>query len=319
MRTLLLSLTLIWALSTTGAALECQSCTTSVCNVTAPLTCSSETMCITASIQTTSGGAAGQQIIKACASSSVCPATGSQTFSVNLGVSSSLASALCCDTDNCNSAILPFPAVPADNSRQCYSCNSVTSDCTTTLQCKGTEDHCFQATVTNGATSSPAFGCASTNLCAAASSLGTLPFMQNVGTITDGPVCCLNALCNTLTTTAATTTTTTVPTTATAATTTAAPKTTTTVPTTTTAAPTTSTTIDTTTTEAPTTTTTTVPTTASRATTTTTSPTTSTAALTTTTTGTTTTTTLPTTTTTVPTTTTTTAPTTTTAAPTTTT
>ncbi|KAF0041669.1 hypothetical protein F2P81_005201 [Scophthalmus maximus] len=67
------------------------------------------------------------------------------------------------------------PAVPADNRLQCNSCNPVTSECNIPLQCKGTEDLCFQATVTNGATSSPAYGCASKNLCAAASSLGTLP------------------------------------------------------------------------------------------------------------------------------------------------
>ncbi|XP_034439609.1 phospholipase A2 inhibitor and Ly6/PLAUR domain-containing protein-like [Hippoglossus hippoglossus] len=149
-------------------------------------------MCITASIQAVSSGTPGQQIYKACAPPSLCPSTGSQTFSVNLGVSSALASATCCSTDNCNSVTLPFPVVPADNSLLCHVCDPITFDCSLSIQCKGTEDRCFQASVTNGAGTSPAFGCASLNLCAAATILGTLPFMQDVGTITSVPACYYN-------------------------------------------------------------------------------------------------------------------------------
>ncbi|XP_035504729.1 phospholipase A2 inhibitor and Ly6/PLAUR domain-containing protein [Scophthalmus maximus] len=198
MMKLLLSLTLIWALSSTGEALVCQTCTTSACTATVPKTCSSETMCITAAIQATSAGTPIQQIIKACASSSLCPATGSQTFSVNLGVSASgLASAACCNTDNCNSAILAVPAVPADNSLQCFSCNPLTSQCNNSVQCKGTENQCFQATVTSGSTTTSVLGCVSSNICAAAISQGQLPFEQSVGNIT-GSACCGTNLCNTL-------------------------------------------------------------------------------------------------------------------------
>ncbi|XP_051233407.1 urokinase plasminogen activator surface receptor-like [Dicentrarchus labrax] len=196
-------------------ALVCQTCKNQECSSTAPLTCSSETMCITASIRATSAGTPGQQIFKACASSSLCPAAGSQTYSANLGAASALASATCCNTDNCNSATLPFPATPADNSLQCFSCDPATSQCTSLLQCKGLEDRCFQATVTHGSTTSPVFSCASANLCAAAASLGSLPFMENVGTISSGPSCCGTSLCNTVTTIATPTTTTAAPTTTT--------------------------------------------------------------------------------------------------------
>ncbi|XP_051231745.1 spore coat protein SP65-like [Dicentrarchus labrax] len=236
MMKLILSLTLIWALSSTAGALVCQTCTNQQCSSTIPLTCSSETMCITASIQATSAGTPGQQIYKACASSSLCPAAGSQTYSANLGAASALASATCCNTDNCNSATLPFPTTPADNSLQCNSCDPMTSQCTNLLQCKGSEDRCFQASLTAGSTTSPAFGCASANLCAAAASLGNLPFLQNVGNISSGPSCCGTSLCNTVTTTTAPTTTTTTTTTAPTTTTT----TTTTAPTTTTTTTTTS-------------------------------------------------------------------------------
>ncbi|XP_060934924.1 phospholipase A2 inhibitor and Ly6/PLAUR domain-containing protein-like [Limanda limanda] len=206
MMKLLLSLTLIWALSSTGEALVCETCTNATCSATAPVPCPTGTMCITASIQAVSLGTPGQQIYKACALPTLCPSTGSQTFSVNLGHSSALASATCCSTDNCNSNTLPFPVVPAGNSLQCHVCNPITSDCSSSLQCRGTEDRCFQASVTNSGVTSPAFGCASTNMCAAAASLGSLPFMQDVGNITSGPACCGTSLCNTLTTTTTTTT-----------------------------------------------------------------------------------------------------------------
>ncbi|KAI3369110.1 hypothetical protein L3Q82_026075, partial [Scortum barcoo] len=131
----------IWA-----GALQCMTCTDETCSTTVPFTCPSETMCITASIQGVSSGTPGQQIFKACASSSLCPATGSQTFSANLGVSSALASAKCCNTDNCNSETLAFPTASTTPTLQCLTCNPVTSQCTTTLQCTGVEDSCFQAT-----------------------------------------------------------------------------------------------------------------------------------------------------------------------------
>ncbi|XP_034464864.1 phospholipase A2 inhibitor and Ly6/PLAUR domain-containing protein-like [Hippoglossus hippoglossus] len=145
MMKLLLSLTLIWVLSSTGEALVCETCTNPNCSTTAAVTCVTETMCITASIQAVVIGTPGQQIYKACAPPSLCPSTGSQTFSVNLGDLSSLASATCCSTDSCNSVTLPYPAAPADNSLKCHICSPFTSDCSLSLQCKGTEDRCFQA------------------------------------------------------------------------------------------------------------------------------------------------------------------------------
>uniref|UniRef100_A0A669B9V5 UPAR/Ly6 domain-containing protein n=1 Tax=Oreochromis niloticus TaxID=8128 RepID=A0A669B9V5_ORENI len=228
--------------STTAGALQCQNCTDETCSSTVTVNCSSETMCVTATILATSSGTTATQFYKACASSSLCPATGNQTFSVNLGVQSVLASATCCNTDNCNSQNLTAPTRQSSNGLLCNVC--VASQCNTTLQCQGVEDQCFQSTMTNGTNSFPAYGCASANLCAAASSLGSLPFMQMVGTITSGPNC------TSCTTTAAPTTTTAAPTTTKAASTT-----TTAAPTTTTAAPTTTIVVDTRTTSAPTSTT----------------------------------------------------------------
>ncbi|XP_031158132.1 phospholipase A2 inhibitor and Ly6/PLAUR domain-containing protein-like [Sander lucioperca] len=159
MMKLILSLTLLWALSSTAGALQCQTCTDEQCN-TEPLTCSSETACITASIRAKIPGTLEEQNFKACASSSLCPAPGFQTFSFNFGFESAVVSAKCCNTDNCNIDILPskyrwisslfkvtiFPDSQADNNLECFTCDPVTSLCTSPLQCKGVEDSCFQAT-----------------------------------------------------------------------------------------------------------------------------------------------------------------------------
>ncbi|XP_007541578.1 integumentary mucin C.1-like [Poecilia formosa] len=278
---LIVSLAFIWALYSTAEALTCLTCTDQTCSSSIPLTCGSETMCIIATIQATQSGISVTQLYKACAASSLCPATGTSTFSVNLGSQSAIASAQCCNTDNCNSQTLPAPSPQPTKSLQCLVCDPTTSQCTTPIICSGDEINCFSAILNNGTNTIPALGCASPNTCTAASGLGSLPFMQSVGSITSGPTCCTTSLCNvpsatttttaptTTTTTPAPTTTTTTPAPTTTTTTTSAPTTTTT----TTSAPTTTTTTPapttTTTTSAPATTTTTL---AQTTTTTTTTP-----------------------------------------------
>ncbi|XP_027886345.1 phospholipase A2 inhibitor and Ly6/PLAUR domain-containing protein-like [Xiphophorus couchianus] len=210
MMKLIFVLSLFWALYSTAGALTCMTCTDQTCSSTIPLTCSSETMCITATIRATQSGTSATQLYKACAASSLCPATGTSTFSVNLGSQSTIASAQCCNTDNCNSQTLPAPSSQPTNSLQCIACNPTTSQCTTPITCSGDETNCFSATLKNGANTFPALGCASPNTCTAASGLGSLPFMQSVGSITSGPTCCGTDLCKnpSTTTTAAPTTTT---------------------------------------------------------------------------------------------------------------
>ncbi|XP_037835158.1 uncharacterized protein LOC119617635 isoform X3 [Kryptolebias marmoratus] len=95
--------------STTPApSLQCVSCTDPECTSTELVTCDSGSMCITASIQANLTGTAEQRIYMDCAPSALCPTTGNRNFSVNLGFSSATASALCCNTSNCNSETLPF-------------------------------------------------------------------------------------------------------------------------------------------------------------------------------------------------------------------
>ncbi|CAI5636912.1 phospholipase A2 inhibitor and Ly6/PLAUR domain-containing protein-like [Oreochromis niloticus] len=136
-------LIVIWALSSTAGALQCQTCIDEKCSSTVPLTCTSEMMCVTATILATSSRTKGKQIYKACASSSLCPSTGSQTFSIDLGVRRALTSATCCNMDNCNSKTLAAPTPQSHNGRQCNICS--TPLCNTPLQCQGVEDQCIQS------------------------------------------------------------------------------------------------------------------------------------------------------------------------------
>uniref|UniRef100_A0A3B4XLD5 UPAR/Ly6 domain-containing protein n=1 Tax=Seriola lalandi dorsalis TaxID=1841481 RepID=A0A3B4XLD5_SERLL len=142
-------------------------------------------------------GTTVQQIIKACASSSLCPAAGSQTFSVNLGFTSTVISALCCSTNNCNSDTQSFPAVPSNNSLQCFSCDSaLATNCTTRINCRGVEDRCFQTNVTVGSNSTSFFGCASESWCVALAKLER----HNIANVTIETDCCKTNLCNSVTT-----------------------------------------------------------------------------------------------------------------------
>ncbi|XP_015239071.1 PREDICTED: phospholipase A2 inhibitor subunit gamma B-like [Cyprinodon variegatus] len=196
---LIFLLNLLWVLCSTARALQCVTCTDKTCASTVPLTCGSETMCITARILGTQSGATATQIYKACASSSLCPATGSSSFSVNMGLQSAVADAVCCNTDNCNSQTLSIPPTRTPNSLQCIVCDPTTFQCNTPITCKGEENNCFTAFVTDGTKRFPAMGCVSPNACAAASNLGGLPFMHNFR-IVRGPECCTTSLCNVPTT-----------------------------------------------------------------------------------------------------------------------
>uniref|UniRef100_A0A7N5ZU13 UPAR/Ly6 domain-containing protein n=1 Tax=Anabas testudineus TaxID=64144 RepID=A0A7N5ZU13_ANATE len=126
---LILSLTLIWMLFSTGTcnylfntagALQCETCQDTKCSNSFVQNCSSESACVSAAVQGTlcvlsltlklnldslgSGfGGTVQQLYKTCAPFVVCPFLGSQTYSVSTTGLSASASAQCCNTDKCNS------------------------------------------------------------------------------------------------------------------------------------------------------------------------------------------------------------------------
>ncbi|XP_028330321.1 adhesion G-protein coupled receptor G6-like isoform X2 [Gouania willdenowi] len=91
---------------TPAEGLRCKSCNGSCSNETT-VTCTTETMCVTATITDTALGLSGTtRYYKACASSALCPITGSQTYELDLVFSGALISAECCDTDECNTNTL---------------------------------------------------------------------------------------------------------------------------------------------------------------------------------------------------------------------
>ncbi|XP_029939352.1 uncharacterized threonine-rich GPI-anchored glycoprotein PJ4664.02-like isoform X2 [Salarias fasciatus] len=206
---LILLLTLLWTLSSSVGALQCLSCTDSACLPTQSVTCSSETMCITATAALAIFGQnPSQPIFRGCAPSSLCPTTGNRTFSVNVGLASALVSARCCNTDDCNSEALPAPNIQSapPNGRECLSCFPGRY-CSFPQPCRGVEDFCFNGIVFDGSRLIQVAGCISRNTCEAASVVKRLPFLQNIGNFTSGPTCCEGDLCNAFTTTTAMTTT----------------------------------------------------------------------------------------------------------------
>ncbi|XP_015239070.1 PREDICTED: integumentary mucin C.1-like [Cyprinodon variegatus] len=260
----LLFLTLTCMVFRNAGALLCLFCQDGNCLNSVPKNCCSGQMCMTASIKSTSSGKTTNQIYKDCVASSLCQSSGIQNYSANVGLQSVIASTECCNTDNCNSHTLEMPESQPENNLRCFVADPEAPTKVSTIACTGPETKCFAAqvlTVTEDSKNVPQLGCVTPNMCAASDDLKTLPFVENLGSITWGPSCCDGDECNdlnqinlTTTTTMALTTTTAAPTTTTAApTTTMAQTTTTAAPTTTTSAPTTTTAAPTTTTAAPTT------------------------------------------------------------------
>ncbi|CAN9500825.1 unnamed protein product [Ophioblennius macclurei] len=138
------ALILLWMFSATAHAHQCLTCSDDSCSSTTSLTCSSETMCLSATIlDGGTGQPETQRVFKGCATSSVCPTTGDRTFSLDSVSSSVLASARCCDTDDCNGETLPAPNPQTDSGEDCFFCFPGQTDCQNILNCEGVEDRCF--------------------------------------------------------------------------------------------------------------------------------------------------------------------------------
>ncbi|XP_028299416.1 extracellular matrix protein A-like [Gouania willdenowi] len=190
----LLSVTLLGILAFSAEGLQCLNCTDSTCSTTESVTCSTETMCITASILDISAldSSSELRLFKGCASSSLCSSTGSKTFSVSLGHNRRLTSAECCDMDNCNSQTLPSPTSPqSENGLRCFFCYA--GRCDVSIDCQGEENRCFQG---NDMVGNPIRGCASANVCQPARINGKLPFFEDLGELQGGTTCCDTNDCN---------------------------------------------------------------------------------------------------------------------------
>uniref|UniRef100_A0A8C2AHB0 UPAR/Ly6 domain-containing protein n=1 Tax=Cyprinus carpio TaxID=7962 RepID=A0A8C2AHB0_CYPCA len=172
-----ISVFLLFVLFTAGHSLSCYECMglTGSCADQKVKTCPSgfsKCMSLTTAVQ--SGGFSAKVKIKDCAPDC---AIGSMNFGIG---KTSLA---CCNTDQCNVQDAPDPT-NAPNGKKCYSCDGNT--CSNTVSCSGTEDRCFNATVTVGVQSQVFKGCVSKSLCDATTLIPTL------GSVS----CCEGNLCN---------------------------------------------------------------------------------------------------------------------------
>uniref|UniRef100_A0AAY4BY19 UPAR/Ly6 domain-containing protein n=1 Tax=Denticeps clupeoides TaxID=299321 RepID=A0AAY4BY19_9TELE len=101
-----------------------------------------------------------------------------QNGSINFGLTRVVMTTTCCSTDLCNSGT-SLNSLP--NGRSCFTCNG--TDCTSTVNCIGNENHCIFSSPTGIAK-----GCASQSVCNQDNMVSKLGFV-NIS-------CCGGILCN---------------------------------------------------------------------------------------------------------------------------
>ncbi|XP_068425246.1 urokinase plasminogen activator surface receptor-like [Clinocottus analis] len=114
--------------------------------------------------------------------------------SVNFGISKTKINTNCCNSNLCNVKPAPEASESAPNGKKCFQCKG--QDCTATLNCEGTEDHCISTTMNIGSESMTIKGCASKLIC--------LPETQQMSGIMGAKVnCCQGDYCNSASSTSA--------------------------------------------------------------------------------------------------------------------
>ncbi|XP_053179036.1 uncharacterized protein LOC128362321 [Scomber japonicus] len=193
MMKLILSLTLIWTLSSTAEALQCWE--GSVDETQELLPCDSSQLCVTVATQGNESGNLIQSISRRCFPSSLF-SEGEHIFSFNVGFETMTASVHVCNTDGCNREDIPYPGVQEKNNLQCFTCEDLYSaECKKkTVQCVGDEDRCINGTDYEDGEdySHTLLGCASSNLCEDSSYLENIFGFESVGR----PKCCEGSFCN---------------------------------------------------------------------------------------------------------------------------
>ncbi|XP_062279682.1 phospholipase A2 inhibitor and Ly6/PLAUR domain-containing protein-like [Scomber scombrus] len=188
MMKLILSLTLIWTLSSTAEALECWQISG---DVTELHPCESTELCAT--FQVSMNGHEIPYTRRWCAPSSQF-SEGKHTFSASVGFAN--ISAYVCNTDGCNNQTIRYPGVQKKNKLQCFTCDDPSSDvCNQTVQCVGEEDRCINGTVEyHEHETARTFGCVSANICETFPHLELLPELK--AKFLHPPTCCEGSFCN---------------------------------------------------------------------------------------------------------------------------
>ncbi|XP_044217118.1 uncharacterized protein LOC122988678 isoform X4 [Thunnus albacares] len=191
---LILSLTLIWTLSSTAEAVECWDGKGTDIKQQTLRSCNSTELCATVALQGYVDRTFTQDTIRWCLPSSIF-SEGKHTFSSSVGLASMAASVHLCNTDRCNSQVIPYPRVQKKNNLHCFTCdNRYSAVCNKTVQCVGMEDRCVSGTGKDPYGTVHTFGCASANLCDIASRLELLPHW--LFKFLSEPKCCGSSFCN---------------------------------------------------------------------------------------------------------------------------
>ncbi|XP_062280846.1 uncharacterized protein LOC133985264 [Scomber scombrus] len=170
MMKLILSLTLIWTLSSTAEALQCWQISG---NVTELHPCKSTELCATSAQQVfdltpNKDWRSIQFLSRLCLPSSHL-SEGNHTVSLNVGVLNVTTSVHVCNTDGCNSEDIPYLGVQEKNSLKCFTCDDPFSPvCNKTVECVGVQDRCINGTAVDGRNKNATlhiFGCVSANIC----------------------------------------------------------------------------------------------------------------------------------------------------------
>ncbi|XP_062279685.1 uncharacterized protein LOC133984398 [Scomber scombrus] len=184
MMKLILSLTLIWTLSSTAEAVDCW---VGKGDSSFLFPCNSSELCATVAKQ------GKKSTEKMCSSFFM---EGKHTFSLNLGFEAMAASVQACDTVGCNNKTIPYPGVQQKNGMKCYVCNNRYSPmCNKTVECMGMQDRCINGTAEDEEKKNATIytrGCVSANLC---EDVRRLEFFMDVKFLRK-PKCCGKNLCN---------------------------------------------------------------------------------------------------------------------------
>ncbi|XP_042273296.1 uncharacterized protein LOC121900817 [Thunnus maccoyii] len=198
MMKLILSLTLIWTLSSTAEAVRCWTGKGTDTKQQTLRSCNSTELCATVVYQENEIRNVTKDTTRLCLPSSLF-SEGKHTFSFNVGFDAISATVHVCNTDGCNNQDISYPGVQKKNNLQCFTCDDQSSSvCNKTLQCVGAQDRCFSRTVVDSEDRGAvfhSFGCISANLCKVASHLELLPVPIPVK-FSVAPKCCGGNFCN---------------------------------------------------------------------------------------------------------------------------
>lgn len=180
-----ITLGLLYALFSKGAALTCYQCQTDTDSCTYTGTCSESCASITTNVYKGSTQVENKHK-KGCMPSNEC-----LSGSFSSGTDRITISTKCCTTDRCNSQETPEENPNTLNGKQCYICEK--DGCEKTMSCFGNEDRCFTATVRENVVKRRIIkGCVSRSICSV--STGVIPTGLGPNYIEFD--CCEGNLCN---------------------------------------------------------------------------------------------------------------------------